>query len=132
MTDHDPINPAHYDGDTCMRMIATMGFALPFCLGTAVKYLWRAGRKQGATLCEDIGKAFWYLDWLEQHLDALPERQAELFRKPNRVTDTIIAIRQLGTLLVDGKLDDARSGIEELAFEWNISITEMLEGRSDE
>lgn len=60
----DKVNPSHYDGDACMRAIAMLGYARPFCLGQAVKYLWRAGRKAGESAVDDIGKARWYLDWL--------------------------------------------------------------------
>ncbi len=33
-----------------------------FCLGNAVKYLWRAGLKSSDTHLEDLRKARWYLD----------------------------------------------------------------------
>jgi len=64
----DPVNPKHYDGDACMRAIATAGYAYPFCIGTAMKYLWRAGRKDGALREQDIAKASWYLDWILEDL----------------------------------------------------------------
>jgi hypothetical protein len=56
----DPINPTHYrqhpSGVECI--IVTEHFN--FCLGNAIKYIWRAGIKQSAL--EDLRKARWYLD----------------------------------------------------------------------
>ena len=56
----DPVNhPAHYtshpSGVECIQVTEHMGF----CVGNAVKYLWRAGRK-GPSL-EDLRKAEWYI-----------------------------------------------------------------------
>jgi len=65
---NDPVNPKHYSGDACMRAIAAAGYAYPFCIGTAMKYLWRAGRKSNASIAEDISKARWYLDWISVDL----------------------------------------------------------------
>ncbi len=53
----DPIQPAHYRGDTVMRIIEQ--FELGFCLGNVVKYVLRHGAKAGL---EDLKKARWYLD----------------------------------------------------------------------
>ena len=53
----DPIHPAHYRGDTVMRIIEQ--FDLGFCLGDVVKYVLRHGAKAGL---EDLEKARWYLD----------------------------------------------------------------------
>lgn len=53
-------NPSHYkshaSGVECIQITETMNF----CLGNAMKYLWRAGLKGDAL--EDIRKARWYLD----------------------------------------------------------------------
>jgi hypothetical protein len=62
MTDqHDPVNhPKHYrshpSGVECIQITEHMGF----CLGNAVKYIWRADLKADAI--EDLRKARWYLD----------------------------------------------------------------------
>lgn len=58
-TNHDPINhPAHYTGHPsgieCIQITEHMGF----CLGNAVKYIWRADLKNGL---EDLEKAIWYI-----------------------------------------------------------------------
>lgn len=57
---NDPINPDHYrvDGLECIDVIEKL--KLPFHLANALKYIWRAGRKNSAI--EDIKKARWYLD----------------------------------------------------------------------
>mgnify|MGYP006296309543 CR=1 FL=1 len=56
----DPINPDHYKshpaGIQCIQVTEHMNF----CLGNAVKYIWRAGQKGDAI--EDLQKAVWYLE----------------------------------------------------------------------
>ena len=56
----DPVNhPPHYTGHPsgieCIQITEHMGF----CLGNAVKYIWRADLKNDAI--EDLEKAQWYL-----------------------------------------------------------------------
>lgn len=56
----DPVNhPAHYtsspSGIECIQVVEHMNF----CLGNAVKYIWRADLKNGI---EDLEKAKWYID----------------------------------------------------------------------
>ena len=60
--EHDPVNhPKHYtshpSGVECITITRHMGF----CLGNAVKYLWRAGMKDSAPPVEDLKKAIWYI-----------------------------------------------------------------------
>lgn len=57
----DPVNhPPHYgaspSGVECIDVAEHMNF----CLGNALKYIWRAGLKGDAV--EDLKKARWYLD----------------------------------------------------------------------
>lgn len=59
--DHDPVNyPKHYTGHPsgieCIHITEHMGF----CLGNAVKYIWRADLKNDAI--EDLKKAVWYIN----------------------------------------------------------------------
>jgi len=56
----DPINPKHYTDSAVEPIVAIEAWNLGFCLGNAVKYIARAGRK-GDRL-EDLRKARWYLD----------------------------------------------------------------------
>lgn len=62
---NDPVNPAHYRGDTVMRIIED--FDLGFCLGNVVKYVFRHGAKAGI---EDLKKARWYLDRQISNMEA--------------------------------------------------------------
>lgn len=54
----DPINPPHYKahplGVECIQITEHLNF----CLGNAMKYIWRADEKGGV---EDLNKAIWYL-----------------------------------------------------------------------
>jgi hypothetical protein len=56
----DNINPQHYrshpSGVECIAITEHFGF----CIGNAIKYLWRAGLKGDAV--EDLRKAAWYID----------------------------------------------------------------------
>jgi len=59
--DQDPVNhPPHYkahpSGVECIEITEHMNF----CLGNAVKYIWRADLKNNAV--EDLKKAKWYLE----------------------------------------------------------------------
>jgi len=58
----DPINPAHYrDGEIeVIDFIEDKNFS--YCLGCAIKYISRAGKKDPDKFKEDIQKAIWYLN----------------------------------------------------------------------
>lgn len=85
MTEHDPVNhPSHYtDGPACPACGATIECItvvqrMNFNVGNAVKYLWRAGKKDPKKHIEDLRKAAWYAtkeaDRLEQEArDAHPK-----------------------------------------------------------
>jgi len=58
---NDPVNhPAHYTNHPsrveCIEITEHMGF----CLGNAMKYIWRADLKADAI--EDLRKAVWYIN----------------------------------------------------------------------
>lgn len=57
----DAINPSHYrahpSGVECIAVTEHMNF----CLGNAIKYIWRAGLKSASPI-EDLRKARWYVD----------------------------------------------------------------------
>lgn len=57
-------HPAHYGGagDPYEAIKVIEAWRLGFCLGNAVKYIARAGRKDPAKTLEDLQKARWYLD----------------------------------------------------------------------
>ena len=56
----DDTNPQHYrshpSGIECIQVTEHMGF----CLGNAIKYIWRAGQKGDAVA--DLRKAIWYIE----------------------------------------------------------------------
>ena len=54
--DHPRHYTAHPSGVECIQITEHMGF----CLGNAIKYIWRADLKADAI--EDLRKARWYLD----------------------------------------------------------------------
>lgn len=58
-------HPAHYGGDTTYEVIKVLhawGLEGSFCLGNAIKYIARAGKKDASKELEDLKKARWYLD----------------------------------------------------------------------
>ena len=64
-------HPAHYGGDTvyeCIKVIEA--WQLDFHLGSALKYICRAGKKDAAVT--DLEKAVWYIrrriDWLKGNI----------------------------------------------------------------
>lgn len=62
---NDVVNhPAHYGGEDnpyeAIKVIEAWG--LGFCLGNAVKYISRAGKKDPAKEVEDLRKEVWYLN----------------------------------------------------------------------
>lgn len=64
-------HPAHYGGDTVYEAIKVIeAWALGFCLGNAVKYISRAGKKDPQKTVEDLKKARWYLDREINRLEA--------------------------------------------------------------
>lgn len=61
----DPVsNPPHYTFGKfeVIDVIEALGWGLAFCLGNALKYIARAGRKDPTKTKEDLEKARWYLD----------------------------------------------------------------------
>ena len=61
-------HPSHYNSDTsgveCIDIVKHRNF----CVGNAIKYLWRAGLKSESTQIEDLEKAKWYIDCEIQRL----------------------------------------------------------------
>lgn len=79
----DSVNhPQHYtshpSGVECIDVTEHMNF----CLGNAMKYLWRAGQK--GDLLEDLKKARWYLD---REIARLEKKAAALSARTPRVCD---------------------------------------------
>lgn len=72
MTDavnHPPHYTAHPSGVECITIVEHMGF----CLGNAIKYIWRADLKGDAI--EDLKKARFYIDREIQHREKAVPRE---------------------------------------------------------
>ena len=66
----DPVNhPPHYTNHPSGVECITITEHFNFCVGNAVKYLWRTGLKGDAV--EDLKKAAWYIDREIQRLENL-------------------------------------------------------------
>jgi len=64
---NDPVNhPKHYSGYPAMVECIDVTRHLPFALGNAVKYIWRAGKKDPDAMLQDLEKALWYLQDYEK------------------------------------------------------------------
>lgn len=58
LINHPPHYNDHPSGVECIQIVEHMNF----CLGNAMKYIWRAGLKNDKTKQEDLKKAVWYLN----------------------------------------------------------------------
>lgn len=56
-------HPDYYSPDTVEVIDVIQAWHLDFALGSALKYIARAGRKPGASKEDDLRKAIWYLDF---------------------------------------------------------------------
>ena len=59
-------HPLHYGGKDnpyeCIKVMREWGLDKNFCLGSALKYLSRAGKKPKETAIQDLKKAIQYID----------------------------------------------------------------------
>ena len=56
-------HPSHYLKDSGFEVIDVIeAWELDFCLGNAVKYIARAGKKFPDKKAEDLKKAIWYIE----------------------------------------------------------------------
>lgn len=61
--EQDVINPRYYHSDSGIEVIDVIeSFKLDFLDGQVIKYILRAGKKNGANYLTDIKKALWYLE----------------------------------------------------------------------
>jgi hypothetical protein len=80
-------HPHHYGGKDnpyeAIKVIEAWG--LGFCLGNAIKYISRAGKKDSGKTLEDLKKAFWYMQRYFKYGDTT--RAKDVARKyfPNKV-----------------------------------------------
>lgn len=66
---NDKINPSHYRNGFPTKPLECIEVVehLPFCLGNAIKYIWRAGKKPEEGWRDDLDKARWYLERQSNH-----------------------------------------------------------------
>lgn len=58
----EKVNPPHYQSNSGIEAIHVIeAFGLDFCKGNSVKYLLRAGKKEGENEVDDLRKAEWYI-----------------------------------------------------------------------
>jgi hypothetical protein len=63
MNEYDAVkNPKHYASGKIQPIEAIEDWKLDFCLGNAVKYIARAGKKDPNKEIEDLEKAKWYIE----------------------------------------------------------------------
>ena len=77
---NDPVNrPAHYTAGKIEVIDFIEDKKLGFCLGNAVKYISRAGKKDPEKEVEDLQKAAWYINRriyeLTEQTEEVPERK---------------------------------------------------------
>lgn len=64
-------HPSYYGSDTTYETIKVIeAWQLDFCLGNAVKYISRAGKKDPDKEIEDLQKAMWYI---QRRIDQLKD-----------------------------------------------------------
>lgn len=67
---HDPVNhPKHYAALPAAVECIDIARHLPYPLGCAVKYVWRAGNKDKSLSGQDLDKALWYIEDYEATLN---------------------------------------------------------------
>lgn len=54
-------HPDHYKGSKFEAIDIIEDYQLDFCLGNAIKYILRSGRKEKSKEIEDLEKAIWYV-----------------------------------------------------------------------
>ena len=55
-------HPKHYTSDPSGVECIEISENWSFCLGNALKYLWRSGKKDADTSIQDLEKAIWYIE----------------------------------------------------------------------
>ena len=128
---NDPINPIHYKTQSGVECI-DVAELFPYSLGNAIKYAWRAGKKDN--LKQDLEKCEWYLNramangedslFMSYHSSVLKARR--LFDKLNK-TNLPERNAELVSRILDGRLEYALTHIDDwLADEIEHQATKRL------
>lgn len=59
---NDPVNPGYYNDSTIAPIDVIEDWDLDFCLGSALKYIKRAGKKANNPNVQDLRKVIWYVE----------------------------------------------------------------------
>jgi len=79
---HDEVNhPSHYNSGKIEVIAAIEDWGLGFHLGSSVKYVARAGKKDPTKYVQDLKKAIWYINRKIELYEAEKENRAPL--QPN-------------------------------------------------
>lgn len=72
--ENDSVNhPSHYNDGKIEVIEYIEDKKLGFCLGNAIKYISRAGKKNPDKEVEDLKKAIWYIDRRIKQIERAPE-----------------------------------------------------------
>lgn len=118
----DNVNhPIHYNshpsGVECIQVAEHMGF----CLGNAVKYIWRADNKGNAV--EDLRKAIWYLQREVERRETTRKEEQELPTDRQRVCAFMQDVKELPLPQLESKW--LSSKLDEIIEDALIDILEL-------
>ena len=65
----DPIKPNYYNDTKIAPIDVIEDWGLDFCLGSALKYIKRAGKKDNNPSVQDLNKVIWYVKRRIQELE---------------------------------------------------------------
>lgn len=110
--------PQHYECPFKLNKITCDTFVslMPFYLGCAFKYIWRAGRKPGEPLLRDLGKASESIELWWDVRDGWTEHGTKLY--PNELT-----LRYLFEILINSDCDEENR--------WRLSLLESIVHNAD-
>ena len=75
---NDNVNhPKHYTSDPSGIECIDISENWSFCLGNALKYIWRSGKKDAEAEIQDLEKAIWYINDEIKRLENITNRDEE-------------------------------------------------------
>lgn len=108
-------HPPHYAGVTVEPIEVAEHYG--FLIGNAIKYLWRAGKKEGASEEQDLRKALFYLGrWLTgQPSGELPDYEG--FPRESTVEESVRLSAKIVLLANENDYIDTLFGVSEYSGE---------------
>lgn len=125
------IEPEHYEGDLILQV--ALHFDLTMALGTALKYICRAGRKDGNPFAQEISKSIWYLEWSKKHelgrenLWLSDRDRANAILKYTKLLVDAYGLDFKRAIVVEHILSAIDSEIGSYGFELDIALTALNE-----